>query len=174
VYVAGALFAEDHYAIRLNIDRAAAIGLEVAKSGASPVIPHTNTGAWYIGTISHEFWYEATLELMRRCDAIVLVPGWQGSKGTKAEIEEAKRLNLPVFDTIAALSAWLQDQDVKLGSSVRVGRNEQYPDKPLFVGVHEHGSWKSFGAGATWNEAFAAVKKVKLQKADQSFVFEEG
>ena len=52
VYVAGALMANDHYQIRLNIDRAAAVGLEVAKLGAAPLIPHTNTGAWFIGTLT--------------------------------------------------------------------------------------------------------------------------
>jgi hypothetical protein len=107
IYVAGALIADDHYKIRLNIDRAAAVGLEVAKLGAAPLIPHTNTGAWFIGTLSHTFWYEATLELMRRCDAVILVPGWQGSKGTQAEIDEAIARKMPIFERIAQVQTWL-------------------------------------------------------------------
>jgi hypothetical protein len=108
VYVAGALIADDHYKIRLNIDRAAAVGLEVAKLGAAPLIPHTNTGAWFIGTITHEFWYEATLALLRRCDAMILVPGWQGSKGTQAEIDEALARKMPIFDRVEQLATWLK------------------------------------------------------------------
>ena len=38
-----------------------------------------------------------TLELMRRCDAVVVIPGWEHSTGTKAEIDEAMRLEIPVF-----------------------------------------------------------------------------
>lgn len=110
VYVAGALIADDHYKIRLNIDRAAAVGLAVATAGASPVIPHTNTGAWFIGTLSHAFWYEATLELMRRCDAVILVSGWEESKGTQNELVEAKRLGLPVFTNVDELTAWQRSQ----------------------------------------------------------------
>jgi len=179
VYVAGALIADDHYKIRLNIDRAAAVGFEVAKAGAYPAIPHTNTGAWFIGTMTPEFWYEGTLELLRRCDAVALVPGWEQSKGTRAEIEEAKLRAIPIFDSIPALKAWLADHDVierakrLFGPFACIGRNEQYPDKPFYVGVKEHGFWKMFGAGATWDEAIAAVRKVKLQRADQSFVYEE-
>ena len=43
---------------------------------------------------------------------------------------------------------------------VVVGRNEQYRDKPLYVGVKERGSFTMFGAGASWEEALAAVVPV--------------
>lgn len=194
VYVAGALIADDHYKIRLNIDRAAAVGLEVAKLGAYPLIPHTNTGAWFIGTLTPEFWYAATLEAMRRCDAIVLAPGWETSKGTKAEIEEAKRLSMPVFMSINDLRIWLtHDEHIekptadddgreaiklrvrkKLGPNSFLGVNHQYPDAPYYVGVQEHQEWKWFGAGKTYEEALANAKKVKAQRADRSFIYEEG
>lgn len=196
VYVAGPLIAADHYAIRLNIDRAAAVGIEIARHGVSPVIPHTNTGAWFIGTCTHEFWYAATLELLRRCDAVITVPGWEASVGAKGEVDEAKRLGLPVFHSIPDLRAWLalfekltasDDSAVttiasssalakvraKLGPNALIGRNEQFPEAPFHVGVHEHGEWKFFGAGLTWEDALKNVKKVKFQKADRSFVYEE-
>lgn len=43
------------------------------------------------------FWLEATLDELRTCDAVVVVPGYQTSSGTLAEIDEAKKLGLPVF-----------------------------------------------------------------------------
>jgi hypothetical protein len=42
---------------------------------------------------------------MRRCDLVVVVPGWETSGGTLKEIAEAERLGIPVF-------YWLRDEDV--------------------------------------------------------------
>lgn len=108
VYVAGPLFGPDDWAIRRNIHRAASLGFAVAQLGCYPVIPHTNTGSVFCGTLTHEFWYAGTLELLRRCDAVILVPGWEDSKGTVAEVEEAKRLGIPVFERVEDLKAWLK------------------------------------------------------------------
>lgn len=45
------------------------------------------------------------MELLRRCDAVVLCPGYGRSTGTQDEIEEAKRRGLPIFSTVDALPA---------------------------------------------------------------------
>lgn len=47
------------------------------------------------------------------------------------------------------------------GDRAQIGRNDQYQDAPLFVGVRTHGEFTLFGAGKTWEEAFAAVGPVK-------------
>ena len=44
-----------------------------------------------------QFWLDGTLELMRRCDAVVLVDGWQHSSGARGEIEEARKLGIKVY-----------------------------------------------------------------------------
>ena len=107
VYVAGPLFAYNDWEIRRHIHRAASIGYEVAKLGAYPVIPHTNTGSVFMGTITPDFWYEGTLELLRHCDAVILVAGWEESRGAKGEVEEAKLRSIPVFERVEELKAWL-------------------------------------------------------------------
>ncbi|OHD26720.1 MAG: hypothetical protein A2Y38_22620 [Spirochaetes bacterium GWB1_59_5] len=112
VYVAGPLFGPDDWAIRRNIHHAVSLGFAVAQLGCYPVIPHANTGAWFMGTMTSEFWYAGTLALLGRCDAGILVPGWEDSKGTRAEIEEAKRLGIPVFDRIEELKAWPVAQEL--------------------------------------------------------------
>lgn len=73
-----------------------------------PLIPHANT-AHFDGTLSAEFWYEGTLELLRRCDAVMLVAEWEDSKGVKAELEEARARKMPIFMRIDQLMAWLKD-----------------------------------------------------------------
>ena len=57
-------------------------------------------------------------------------------------------------------------------ASELLGQNFQYNDAPLFVGKYEHGEWKMFGAGNTWDEAFANVKKVLYQRGNGRFVYE--
>jgi hypothetical protein len=97
VYVAGPFRAPTAWQIAENIRHAERYGLEVATRGAMPLIPHANT-AHFHGIGADQFWLDGTMALLRRCDAILLVPGWQRSSGTRAELEEAKRLALPVFD----------------------------------------------------------------------------
>lgn len=111
VYVAGPFTAGDGWAIEQNIRRAEEVGYRVVELGASPLIPHTNT-RFFSGTKTAEFWYEATLELLRRCDAMVTVEGWQDSKGTKRELAEAAERGIPVFDInredgLASFKRWL-------------------------------------------------------------------
>lgn len=93
----------------------------MAKAGAYPVIPHSNT-AHMDGAASDQLWLSGTMELMRRCDGAIFISGWEQSKGSMAEMEEAKRLELPILDVsiwearggavIAYdLSQWLNDVD---------------------------------------------------------------
>ena len=60
----------------------------------------------------------------------------------------------------------------KLGTGARIGINAQWSDAPLHVGTYVAGDWKMFGAGKTWDEALANVKKVKFQKGNGSFEYE--
>jgi hypothetical protein len=108
IYVAGPLMGPNDWEIRRHIHCAAALGYEVAKLGAYPVIPHTNTGSVFIGTVDTAFWCAGTLELLRRCDAVILVMGWEDSKGATAEFDEARRLNIPVFGQVHELKTWLK------------------------------------------------------------------
>ena len=81
-----------------HVRAAEAVAYRVAERGAYPQCPHTNTRGYFEG-LPHpaEFWLNATLEMMRRCDGVVLVDGWIRSSGARAEHEEAVRLSLPVF-----------------------------------------------------------------------------
>lgn len=106
VYVAGPYTGADGWIVACNVHRAEALGREVARLGAAPLIPHS-IGARMSGTESYEYWCAATLEMMRRCDAVVFTPDWHDSKGARGEHAEAVRLGLPVFYTLESLSTWL-------------------------------------------------------------------
>lgn len=109
VYVAGRFSAPTREGVEANILAAALVGIEVAKLGAAPVVPHSNTShPDYEHVQPYQFWIESTLELMRRCNAVVLVAGWEESSGARGEVAEAQRLGLPVFRSVAELAAWLR------------------------------------------------------------------
>lgn len=116
VYIAGKLTGANNWEIAQNVRRAETVAFEVAKLGAMPLIPHANTGMNFFGTLDEAFWYAGTLELLRRCDAIVLVPGWQLSKGALAERDEAYRRGVYVFDfekvdEFQTLALWLKERE---------------------------------------------------------------
>lgn len=106
VYVAGRFSAPDQWQRARNVRAAENLAFAVAEAGAMPLNPLANT-ANFFGTLRDEFWYEGTLELMHRCDAVILVPGWEGSKGVAAELKEAKRLGMKVFERVEELKEWL-------------------------------------------------------------------
>jgi hypothetical protein len=106
VYVAGPYRAPTGWGIECNIVAARKLGAAVAQLGAFPVVPHANT-AHYDGLAGDAFWLEGTLELLRRCDAVVLVDGWRDSSGTRGEVAEAERLGKMVFSSIDALADWI-------------------------------------------------------------------
>lgn len=107
IYVAGKFTAPNSWQRARNVRAAETVGFAVAQAGAMPLIPHANT-AHFDGTCSPEFWYEGTLELLRRCDAVMLVAEWEDSKGVKAELEEARARNMPIFARIDQLMDWLK------------------------------------------------------------------
>lgn len=50
--------------------------------------------------ISHDDWLAKDVEILLRCDAVVLLPGWQNSLGATIEVKAAKDKGLPIFDSV--------------------------------------------------------------------------
>jgi len=108
IYIAGPYRGADAWEIEQNVRKAEGAGLQVAKLGAAPLIPHSMT-RFFQGTCTDEYWLRATLELLHRSDAILLLHGWQKSIGATAELGEAKRLGLPYFTQLEELQRWLTE-----------------------------------------------------------------
>jgi hypothetical protein len=96
IYVAGPFRGPTAWDIAENIRDAERIGLLVARAGAMPLIPHANT-AHFHGQRDDQFFLDGTLELLRRCDAAVFIPGWHGSMGSLGEYAECLRLGKPTL-----------------------------------------------------------------------------
>lgn len=108
IYIAGKFTGSDLPAINVNIAQAEWHANELNKTcrgRALAVCPHS-LGRVMVGTMTPEFWYEATLALLERCDAILLIPGWEDSSGSVREAQRAKELGLPVFKGLADVLEW--------------------------------------------------------------------
>jgi nucleoside 2-deoxyribosyltransferase len=96
VYIAGPYRAGDAWARETNIRAAEELALRVARRGDVPLVPHTMF-RHFDGALPDAFWLEATLELMRRCDLVVVLDTWQRSAGARGEVDEAVRLGIPII-----------------------------------------------------------------------------
>jgi hypothetical protein len=111
IYIAGKFSGSTRTNVENNIMAAVRVGIEVAKLGGMPVIPHANTAHPDFSIVQvYSFWIEGTTELMRRCDAVMLVDGWRESSGASGEVVEAEELGLPVFQPgdYDGLTTWLE------------------------------------------------------------------
>ncbi|SRR6266705_1397177 len=110
VYVAGPFRAANSWEVEQNIRRAETLALEVWRLGAAAICPHANT-RFYQGAAPDAVWLDGDLEILRRCDAVLLVTGWRTSSGTHAEIAEAFDCGIPVFGSLCELQLWMGRQE---------------------------------------------------------------
>ena len=115
VYIAGPFSGPTPWDVACNVREAERWGLIVAQAGGMPLIPHANTQL-FVGQCTEQHWYDGTLELMRRCDGVLVYSRSRDgrfSAGVAAESIEAERLGIPLLDVISdartrPLEMWLR------------------------------------------------------------------
>lgn len=116
VYVAGPFRGPNSWEIENNIRRAETLALEVWRMGVACLCPHTNT-RFFQGAADDGVWLEGDLELLARCDAIIMTPDWERSSGARAEEQFARAKGIPVFYALDELRAWLTPSPVPASAS---------------------------------------------------------
>jgi len=96
IYIAGPYRADTEHGVVENIRRAEEVAIKVWQAGHVALCPHKNT-ALFGGLCPDEAWLKGDLELLRRCDGIIMVQGWEKSSGSVAEVGFADRHNIPVY-----------------------------------------------------------------------------
>lgn len=97
IYIAGPYRAATPWGVEQNIRAAEDVAVRVHKAGMFAVCPHANSRHME-GIADDAHFLAGTLEMMRRCDAVLLVDGWLKSEGSCAEVNEAERLDKRVFE----------------------------------------------------------------------------
>jgi len=113
VYVAGVLTPKGYFAKHPAIDYLTAIGelvnhsLDVFFAGFDPFCPALDYLFFVVKgkgrTITEAMIKRYSKAWLRRCDAMVLTPGWQTSSGTIAELKVCLEENIIVFEHIEDL-----------------------------------------------------------------------
>jgi len=109
VYIAGPFRGPSAWDIEENIRRAERLALEAWRAGFAVICPHTNT-RFFQGAAPDEVWLEGDLEILRRCDAVLLTSDWERSSGARAEVAAARAARIPVFADIRDLVRWRAQQ----------------------------------------------------------------
>ena len=99
VYVAGPMTKDPTGGLRA----ACFAGDQLLRAGLTPILPQLSWQWDFISPKTWEEWIAYDLPLLSRCDVLLRLPG--ESKGADMEVEEAKRLGIPVFHDIAELIA---------------------------------------------------------------------
>jgi len=97
VYVVGAFRASTQWEIMQNVRKAEKDSLWLWKLGYAVICPHTMTQSFH-GECPDKVWLDGCLELLKRCDAIWLVEGWEYSEGSLAELKLAEELGLVILN----------------------------------------------------------------------------
>ena len=101
VYVAGPYTPTNGKTIEQNIDNAADLAYWVWEAGMTAICPHKNTQGF--DDLGADRFYMGNLDILERCDAVIMVDGWEKSFGAKMERIIASRNGIPVFYDLSDL-----------------------------------------------------------------------
>ena len=108
IYITGPNVGSSYHQTEAYITYAREWAEKLARAGYAFYCPHLNTAHFDIiaPDVPEAFWREMNLNILRRCDAALLVPGWDNDEATRRDVEYAERWGVPVvlgIDEIAQL-----------------------------------------------------------------------
>jgi hypothetical protein len=95
--------------VKQNIENAEEAALFVWKNGGVALCPHKNTSG-FGGAADDNVWLEGDLALLSRCDAVLMVEGWEKSGGARAERDFAINSDIPVYTSYDGILNFLERQ----------------------------------------------------------------
>lgn len=105
VYVAGAISSSNTEQSLKNIRKGIVMGAKLLKMGYSPYVPHLDYQFNLVQDepIDVEMYYQHDLEWLALCDCMLVLKGWENSRGVKNEIWFAWGHKIPVYFSLDEL-----------------------------------------------------------------------
>ena len=87
-----------------NIQKARTVAIQVWEAGYMVFCPHLNTIHFENDCkCVYEDYLAGDIEIINRCNAVLMVEGWEGSNGATQEYNYAKAYGLPIFYSLAEM-----------------------------------------------------------------------
>lgn len=100
IYVAGPYSANNVIDVLKNIGRGQQICAQLFQRGYAPFCPWHDK-SYVIDMPNSDYtveqFYKYSIAWLEVSDAVLLIGDWESSKGTLAEVERAKELDIPIF-----------------------------------------------------------------------------
>ena len=112
IFISGPFRGRTPWLTEQNIRRAEELSLEAWKlneEGFEVVVLCTHTNSRFFDkTIDDRYFLDGYLEVLRRCDVMLLTPDWEASEGARDEVKFCDKYEIPVVHSIDQLREWLQ------------------------------------------------------------------
>ncbi len=102
IYIAGPYRADTSSEVDANINRARDAMAALLRMGHTPFCPHAHTARFErdYPDIADEVYLEQDLRWLHHCDAVLRLPGWETSAGTRAELDAAYDMGMMIYTSI--------------------------------------------------------------------------
>lgn len=98
IYISGPYSGQDTEAVSANIAAARAAAVRIWESGNYAICPHLNTAHFEKSCdVAYEQYLAGDLDILMRCDAILMLSKWEASNGAKIELEHARAHGIPEY-----------------------------------------------------------------------------
>ena len=151
--------------IEANIEAAKKVAVELWNLGFTAICPHANTAHFELLTdLEPERYIEGDLELIAMARAIVMLPGWEESSGSRTEHTHAESLGIPIY-IYPELPLRGERQRMKTGTKFDLGkpRMDLIPVAPLtaLAKLYQTGAQKyadrNWEKGMLYSRLYAAL-----------------
>jgi hypothetical protein len=95
-YIAGPYRAGHGRTILENCRAAEQIAIKFWRLGYAVICPHKNT-EFFDGLAPDSIWLDGDLEILKRCDTIVIMSSWKDSSGATNELNLAQQLGKEII-----------------------------------------------------------------------------